>query len=235
MDSGSDNIELIILALIAAFIIFQLRKVLGSRTGYDGSDDEDQSSFDRHQAEEDNVVPIRRDKAGSSERRENDVPENEPSVGVKKDSPFYGVLCQIRDIDRTFTLDIFLDGAEYAYRMILEAFWKGDKTDLRNMLNKEVFAQFSKVIDDMKADRHHFDNKLMDVERIDLEDVSLTGTMAEITVRYVSHMVLSTKDEENRIMSGDVTEPVKVTDIWTFCRDVKSSDPNWTLVATRNG
>ncbi|WP_417320821.1 Tim44/TimA family putative adaptor protein [Emcibacter sp.] len=233
MDSGSENIELIILALIAAFIIFQLRKVLGSRSGYDGSDEDEKGTFEQRKDGEDNVVPIRRDKTRAGE--DDETESAGPSVGVKKDSPFYDALCQVREIDRSFTLDIFLDGAEYAYGMILEAFWSGNKTDLRNMLNKEVFEQFTKVIDDMKAAGHHFDNKLMDVERIDLEDVNLTGTMAEITVRYTAHMVLSTKDEENRIISGDVTEPVRVTDIWTFCRDVKSSDPNWTLVATRNG
>ena len=232
MDSGSDNIELIILAVIAAFIIFQLRKVLGSRSGYDGSDEEDRGTFERRQDKEDNVVPIRRDQPRGEDTETQEAP---PSIGVKKDSPFYDVLCQIRDIDRSFTVDIFLDGAEYAYGMILEAFWTGNKSDLRNMLNKDVFSQFDKVVDDMKASNHHFENKLMDVERIDLEDVSLTGSMAEITVKYTSHMILCTKDEENRIISGDVTEPVRVTDIWTFCRDVKSSDPNWTLVATRNG
>ncbi|MFC7048020.1 Tim44/TimA family putative adaptor protein [Emcibacter nanhaiensis] len=232
MDSGSDNIELIILAVIAAFIIFQLRKVLGSRTGYDGSDEEDNGTFERRQEKEDNVVPIRRDQAHAEDIESQN---KAPSLGVKEDSPFYGVLSQIQNIDRSFTVDTFLDGAEYAYGMVLEAFWTGNKKDLRNMLNKDVFGQFEKVIDDMQADKHHFENKLMDVERIDLEDVSLTGSMAEITVKYTSHMVLCTKDEENRIMSGDVTGPVRVTDIWTFCRDVKSSDPNWTLVATRNG
>ncbi|MDP7392163.1 MAG: TIM44-like domain-containing protein, partial [Alphaproteobacteria bacterium] len=33
---------------------------------------------------------------------------------------------------------------------------------------------------------------------------------------------------------GDPSASVRITDIWTFARDVNSSDPNWILVATRS-
>jgi len=235
MDSGSDNFLLIVLAFVAGFILLQLHRVLGKKTGYDGSDEKDEnqaygrrSTNHRDQAEEtDNVVTLDGD---HYEQR----PERDYHVGVKPDSPFYEPLKQIRQYDRDFSLSNFMDGAEQAYGMILNAFWSGDTGTLRSMLSKDVYTQFASAIDNMKSQNRHFDNTLNDVEKIDVEDVTLTGSMAELSMKFTSHMTLVTKDEEDRIIEGDATEPVSVTDIWTFCRDVKSSDPNWTLIATRN-
>tara|TARA_B100001939_G_scaffold342104_1_gene352706 strand:- start:2395 stop:3099 length:705 start_codon:yes stop_codon:yes gene_type:complete len=234
MENGSDNFELIILALVAAFIILQLRRVLGRKTGYDGSDEKDRKTYGRGMQEKDNVVPMRRDPLDPYGKKENSHAEENP-LGVKRDSPFYETLSKIREYDRNFSLHSFLDGAEMAYGMILQAFWSGDKTTLRNMLSKDVYGQFVRVLEDMQQKGLHFDNVLRDVEKIDLKEATLTGSVAELTLEFTSHMVLATKDSEGRIIEGDVTEPVRVVDIWTFCRDVKRSDPNWTLVATRNG
>ncbi len=59
-----------------------------------------------------------------------------------------------------------------------------------------------------------------------------TAATADITVRFESDIVRCVRDSENRVIEGDPSEPSRVTDVWTFSRDVGSADPNWTLVAT---
>lgn len=225
MDSGSENFELIVLALVTGFILLQLGRVLGKKTGYDGKDEEGDYEK-KHSApdEQDNVIPL----------HPGEEVYEEDNIGLPKTSPFYETLVKIHKFDRSFHLDIFLDGAESAYGFILDAFWKGDKSTLRSMLNRDVFEQFSNVVDGLKDQKQYVDNSLRDVEKIELEDASIEGSMVELSLKFTSHMVLVTKDEEERVVSGDTEKPVKVIDIWTFCRDVKSRDPNWTLVATRN-
>lgn len=103
------------------------------------------------------------------------------------------------------------------------------------MLSRQVFDQFDGAIESLEQKKAHHKNKVMDIEKIDLVDVTLTGSLAEVTVEFTSHMIMATCDEDNNILEGNADRAIKVSDIWTFCRDVKSTDPNWTLVATRTG
>ena len=57
---------------------------------------------------------------------------------------------------------------------------------------------------------------------------------ALVTVKYVSEQVNVTRELNGDVAEGDPSAAVKITDIWTFARNVSSSDPNWTLVATRS-
>lgn len=233
MQNDSDSLSLIILAFVAGFIILQLRRTLGRRDGYDGKDERDQNNpfkdnrSDRSDNNE-NVIPLR---TGYGE--ENEKPA-EPTidVGVKKSSPFYATLEKICKFDRSFTLPLFIDGAEYAYGMILNAFWTGDSKTLKNFLNRDVFAQFDDAVKAMKDDGKSFDNTLNDIEKIELVDASIEGSMAELTVKYSSHMTIAIKDDEGNVVEGDPEKVVPIVDVWTFCRDVKRNDPNWTLVST---
>jgi len=239
MQTETESVELIvILALVAVFILFQLRRTLGKKTGYDPTKDQpkdkdaaygDQNDDQRSQNnadDEDNVYPILPDAA-----------QVEPAVnlGLSKSSPFYAVIEKIHQIDPSFNVLSFFDGAEYAYGLVLNSFWNKDRKTLRSMLSRQVYDQFSGAIDDMEKKKLRHENRLMDVEKIDLLDVTLTGSLAEVTVEFTSHMIMSTRDADDRIIEGNADRAIKISDIWTFCRDVKSTDPNWTLVATRTG
>lgn len=233
MNNGSENTFLIILALIAVFILLQLRRTLGKKTGYDNSDKQQDiyernahpSEKDASYEKDDNVISLHPDQEEAGEK---------PNLGLSPTSPFYGAIEKIHAHDRSFSLRSFIDGAEQAYGIILNSFWQADKKTLRSMLSKEVFEQFSNSVDQLKDKKLQWENTIKDVEMIDLEEANITGSLAEVTLKFTSHMVLSSKDMDGNIVEGDAKRPVKVTDIWTFCRDVRSSDPNWTLVATRN-
>lgn len=237
MNSDSDNIFLIVIAFIAGFIILQLRRTLGRKDGYDGKDEQSaQNNFKKTSTKninvDDNVIPIHKDSIDNK-----DVPDRKAEskeIGISENSPFYDVLKKIKKFDNSFTVPNFLDGAEYAYGMILNAFWQGDTKTLRTFLNRDVFSQFEEAINDMKSQGHQFYNILHDVEKIELVDATIEGSMAEITLRYKSHMTVAIKDNEEKVVEGDLDKVLSITDIWTFCRDVKRGDPNWTLVSTSN-
>jgi len=236
MQTQSESFDLIIiLALVAVFILFQLRRALGKKTGYDPSKDQksDKNSPPHHrsaQNSDDNIVQIRPDAAPAVEA----IPPA-ANLGLSKSSPFYDIVEKISYFDHSFNMLGFFDGAEYAYGLILNAFWSKDRKTLRSMLSRQVFDQFDGAIASLEQKKAHHKNKVMDIEKIDLVDVTLTGSLAEVTVEFTSHMIMATCDEDENIIEGNADRAIKVSDIWTFCRDVKSSDPNWTLVATRTG
>jgi predicted lipid-binding transport protein (Tim44 family) len=229
MQTESESFELIIiLALVAVFILFQLRRALGKKTGYDPTKDQKDDSYQRpsRQMDEDNVIPLH-----------TDMEEPAPAVnlGLSKSSPFYSIIEKINQFDHSFNIRSFYDGAEYAYGLVLNAFWNKDRKTLRSMLSRQVFDQFDGVIGNLESRKLRSENKLMDIEKIDLVDANLTGSLAEVTVEFTSHMIMSTLDEDDKVVEGNGDKTIKISDIWTFCRDVKSADPNWTLVATRTG
>lgn len=228
-----DNLFLIIMALVAGFIILQLRRSLGRKGGYDGKDDKDPDrALQKKRKPQEIVTPIKNgleqdDYLTKKPRQNNDV-------GVPKSSPFYDTLEKINSLDNQFTLSTFIDGAEYAYGFILKAFWDGNCKTLGNHLSRDVLGEFEGVINDMKNTGKTFDNVLNDIEKIELEDASLNGTMAELIIRFNSHMTVVTRNDDGSVAEGDPEKVQPVVDIWTFCRDVARGDPNWTLVATSN-
>ena len=235
MNNDSESLSLIIIAFVAGFIILQLRRTLGRRDGYDGKDEEQKNNpFKENRPsgkpDADNIIPIH---GGPNDDDNSPQPtEGTQDIGVSPSSPHYKALEKISKIDRNFTLPNFIDGAEYAYGMILNAFWSGDINTLKNYLSKDVCAEFDGAINAMKEEGKHFQNELADVEKIELIDASIDGSMAELTVRYNSHMTIVIKDEEGNIVDGAEDKVAPIVDIWTFCRDVKRGDPNWTLVST---
>lgn len=230
MQNESESFELIIiLALVAVFILFQLRRTLGKKTGYDPTKDQDNNHHQRASRQEDdreeeNVIQFRPDL---------EKPETAVNLGLSPSSPFYGAIEKINQLDHSFNVRSFFDGAEYAYGLVLNAFWARDRKTLRSMLSRQVFDQFDGAIESLEKQNLHSENKLMDIEKIDFVDVNLTGSLAEVTVEFTSHMIMSTRDVDDKIIEGNADKTIRISDIWTFCRDVKSADPNWTLVATR--
>lgn len=240
MNNDSESLSLIIIAFVAGFIILQLRRTLGRRDGYDGKDEnqnknpfqdsQPKSAPEKKTPEADNVVPIRN---GISAEAIVENPVQKPmDIGVNPSSPHYSILQQINGFDRSFTLPSFFDGAEYAYGMILNAFWSGDIKTLKQFLSKDVCVEFDNAIKSMKEEGNVFENNLADVEKIELVDASIDGSMAELTVRFNSHMTIVIKDQDGNIIDGDAENVAPIIDIWTFCRDVKRKDPNWILVST---
>jgi predicted lipid-binding transport protein (Tim44 family) len=120
-------------------------------------------------------------------------------------------LLDIQLADRNFDTPKFLAGARQAYAQIVTAFAGGDRDALRPLLSHDVFAAFDAGITARTAPADAF-VKLHDAR---VAGAALHGRIAEITIAFAAEFVTG-----------------KLTDMWTFERNLDSSDPNWTLVAT---
>ena len=65
-------------------------------------------------------------------------------------------------------------------------------------------------------------------------EAELQGRTAFITIKFVSEQVNVVRDSDGEVVEGDPNHVTKITDIWTFARNTRSRDPDWTLVATRS-
>jgi predicted lipid-binding transport protein (Tim44 family) len=125
-------------------------------------------------------------------------------------APSNGLL-DIQLADREFDAPKFLAGAREAYVRIVNAFVKGEREELRPLLSPEVFAAFDAGI----AARTEPPAGLVKLQDGRISGSVLHGRQAEITVTFIAEFATG-----------------KVTDVWTFERNLDSTNPNWVLVAT---
>jgi predicted lipid-binding transport protein (Tim44 family) len=222
-------IEIVFLAAIAVFVLLRLRQILGRRTG-------NERRRDPFAAREQVATPASaKDKTKAPAIERGAGPDDKRArIGsiAPEGSALNQALTEIQLADRQFDIDRFVSGARTAYRMIVEAFAKGDKAALKPLLGEEVLAHFSAAIDGRARRGETMEFELVGVKEARITGARLDGRQAEITVSFTSEIVTVTKNSAGAVISGDPTTVVNVIDIWTFSRDVKSKSPDWLLCGT---
>ena len=211
------TVEIVLLAMIALFVGLRLYAVLGQRTGHE------QQPVTRPEA-----APEAAPAAAAPDVAANAA---EPSGLAYEQGAAAGIRAIVA-ADPGFDVARFIEGAQAAYKMVLEAFWKGDREELGHLTGAEVRAAFEESIDEREAAGHTLDNRLVAIERAAIEDARLDGRTAEIEVRFDAFVAAVTRDKEGELIAGSLSDAVPTNDIWTFRRNLASKDPNWLLVET---
>jgi predicted lipid-binding transport protein (Tim44 family) len=211
------TVEIVLLAMVALFVGLRLYAVLGRRTGH----------------EQQPVIRPAEAATGPELTPAADAgPDRAERAGlVYEDAAARGIRALIA-ADSSFDVARFLDGAQAAYRLILEAFWRGDEQELAQFVGDDVRASFSAAIAARAAAGHSIDNRLVSIERAVIEDAGLDGRTATIVVRFDADIAAVTRDREGEVVAGSLTDAVPTHDLWTFRRVLGSDDPNWLLVET---
>ena len=127
----------------------------------------------------------------------------------------------------------FREGAKGAYERIVTAFAKGDIATLRSLLGDEVYRSFASAIEQRQGRGETQETTLVGIKEAEIVEADLTSNrMAEVTVRFVSELVNATRDKAGQLVGGNPNAVEETIDIWTFARNLRSSDPNWQLIAT---
>lgn len=227
-------LDIIIFAMIAVVIVLRLRSMLGRRTGHERPRD----PFAIRRAEEtsgDKVVPLP-DRARPGRAGEPTVdlaadPLRALRAPANDESQPAG-LARIKAADPGFSAEGFVAGARAAFEIIVGAFAAGDADALRPLLSDEVFEKFRTAIVARAKAKETLQTTLVGVTSSSIIDGDMRGRDAVVTMKFVSEQINVTRDAEGRIVDGDPSAVSTVTDIWTFSRNTRSQDPNWTLIAT---
>jgi predicted lipid-binding transport protein (Tim44 family) len=228
---NSADIYTIIFLVLAVFIFFRLRSVLGTRTGNERPPSDPYSRREAappQPASNENVLTL----PPRGETRPPAVaPHGDAPAGA---APAPGGIDAIAAADPSFDRDQFLAGARAAYEMITSAFAAGDRATLQPLLSHDVFDAFSQVIAERQSNGHKADTTLVSIDETSIGDAELRGSTAQVTVRFVAKMANAVHDADGKLIEGSPDKIVEVTDLWTFARQVDARDPNWTLVATES-
>ena len=233
MDEFLDLPTLIVI-VVAIFVLFRLRSVLGTRTGNERPPLQRRKPAEAATADE-TVVPLRPRGAGNPELNDElrtRKLEAEIEQFAKNNPELANGLREVAGADPTFTPKSFLEGAKQAYEMIVTAFASGDRAMLKNLLEKDVFEGFQKAIADREAAGQKVDFTFVGLPKIDISDAEYDKKNVLVTVRFHAEVVSATRDKDGALVEGNADQVQTIADEWTFARNPKSRDPNWKVVAT---
>ena len=192
--------ELIIIAVVAAVVLYQLYAVLGRRVG---------------RQPEDVVQP-------ATVPRTTDADAFTPTtdLGVAPS----GVVA-IRARDPNFDPAKFVAGARQAYELIVTSFANSDRAGLERLVSPTVMTSFAAAMAKREAEGRSETVEFTNPPRADLESAEVAGDTARAKVRFLAEFRSRSKGPE-----GEAVDDRRTAELWTFERRFSSRDPNWTLV-----
>ncbi len=216
LKAAMDPVLLIFIAL-AAFVVFRLISVLGTRTGHEQQHDIE--GLQRAARSEASSSEAERGEAGA----EADAPSEEPVSDAAR---------ALREADPLFNEKEYLAGARGAYEMIVEAFAAGDLKSIRDFLSASVFETFKRAVEQRAEKGLTTDLKFVGIENAAIEKSEVRDGAMFATTSFASNQVRATRDSNGDVVEGDPNRIDLVKDRWTFSRKINSRDPNWILIAT---
>ncbi|MGV2105169.1 Tim44/TimA family putative adaptor protein [Agrobacterium vitis] len=229
---GSNDFVTLFFLVAAVLIFWQLRSVLGRRTGnekppkdpFAGRPDAASPA-----AEDARVVTLPRRDEADGEERQTAIDAYAPAG-----TPLNQQLRQVVEVDPSFVPKEFLNGARMAYEMIVTAFATGDRKSLKDLLSREVYEGFDAAITEREQRGEVMKSTFVGIDKAEITSAEVRGQEVQLTVRLVSQLISATYDSQGAVIEGDAESVGDVNDIWTFARDTRSRDPNWKLIATES-
>ena len=207
MNSFFPFLDIIILGLLALFLGFRLKNLLGDRSGY-GEDVNNLETYNEKKPDNNNVINLNKKKISG-----------EGLEVLKKGDP-------------NFSEEEFIIGAKQAFKIIIEAFVDSDVEKLKPLIDYELLKSFTKSISEREARQEKQFVDIISIIKLDIVNISLNDNVASISIKIESEQIKYTIDKNDKIIDGnkDVSEIIK--DKWVLERNISSNDPNWKLVET---
>ncbi len=223
------DLPTVIFALVALFVAWKLRSVLGMR-----HDSERPGGL---------TAPLRRVPSANPAVAQPDATLPAPVSqapadrwkGVAEANPgVWSGLDAIAAADRSFSPEAFLSGARVAYDMVVHAFAAGDSDALKSLMAPEAFGNFESAIHARVNAGHTLSTTVVSIDNATIASAALIGQTTRIGVRFLAKLASVTRDAQGDVVEGSPTTVVDHIDLWTFARDIRSRDPNWQLTATES-
>ncbi len=200
-------VDIIIFAIIAIFLVYRLKSILGQNS--DGN--EQNNKIDVGEKNFNNVVKLGRKQSDRNGTYQEDI--------IYKDDP-------------TFNEKDFLSGAQKFFEIVIDCFVKGDLKNIEMYIDDKLIKNFQLVIDDRLKEKESLQIDIIKMISIQIKDVKKLKNFLRISVLFESEQIKVLKDKKGKIIDGDPKKSITVKDLWTFEKKIQSKDLNWILVET---
>ena len=201
-------IDIIIFAIIAIFLVYRLKSILGQNS----EGNENNNKFDLDKKDFTNVVKLGNKKSSSKNTK------------INKDS--------ISTIYPSFDEKEFLKGAQTFFEMVIDSFVKGNLDDVKSFIDSKLVKNFQSVIDDRLEEGETLKIDIIKMNSIQIKDASERNNFLRVSVLFETEQIKVLKDKKGEIIDGDQKNNILVKDLWVFEKGIQSKDLNWKLVET---
>ena len=212
-------IDILILAMIAIFIINRLKNVLGKKTG------NEHDIVEKYSRGKTNFKESPPDQISKSNQKQKTVKD----VFFHNDPKINSDLRKIYNQDENFDSKEFLDGSKKAFEYIIKNYSEEKLEPLKNLLSSSIYKDFKSQIDERIKKSQNLDITIIGIKSAEIVNASLKSKIAIICVKFSSEQVQVIKDLEGKIVEGDNNQILSIDEKWSFSKNLKSKDPNWTL------
>ena len=228
-------VDIIIYGVVAAGLVFWLRSILGTRHG---EERERPSPLNASQDLPSDAAAFgatgqEPDKKSQSLRIGELAQSPKGAFGIENKTAENGLL-EIAKADKNFDIDFFAEAVQDVFVMIVEAFAKGDKETLEDLLRKDVYEAFEGAIEERKKSGEKLESEIHAIRKAHIISAMAQKDTAFITVRFLADETRVVRDENENIISGNPDKVSEMIDIWTFAHDLSGKDPRWLLIETRS-
>ena len=201
-------IDIIIFAIIAVFLVYRLKSILGQNS----DSNEQNNKIDIDKKDFTNVV-----KLGNRQSDVNDRNTNKDAIYSE---------------DPTFNEKEFLKGAQNFFEMVIDCFVRGDLKNIEMYVENKLIKNFQSVIDERLQEEETLKINITKMISIQIKDVKKLKNFLRVSVLFESEQIKVLKDKKGKIIDGDQKKSILVKDLWTFEKRIQSKDLNWILVET---
>ena len=204
-------LDIIIFAIIAVFLIYRLRNILGQNSENNSKD---------------NIL--------NAEGKKYTNVVNLSNENLKKDTKVKNNIEKIISADPYFNEQEFLSGAKTFFEMVIKCFVKGNLDDVKNYIDKKLLNNFQSAIDERLEENEVLTLNVTNINYIQIKNVEIIKNLIRISVLFETTQIKMLKDKNGKVIDGDQENDILVKDVWTFERNIKTKDLNWKLVETRD-
>ena len=208
MQNSFPYLDILIFGVIAIFLIFRLKNILGTKTGF----------------EETNINKKNQDKQFT----------NLVSLEAKKSDIENKEFNKILAVDPKFNVTDFLIGSKNFFEMVLNSFVSGNLENIKDFTKPSVLKSFKDAIDDRNKEDETLIIDLRSIKENKVIKSTVTKSSIKINVIYVSLQIRALMDKHEQIIDGNDKKEIIVKDEWVFERKIEDQNPNWTLIETKS-
>ncbi len=208
MQNSFPYIDILIFGVIAIFLIFRLKNILGTKTGFEKSNINEKTQDKQFT----NVVSLK--------SKKNDL----------NDKELNGIL----SVDPNFNINDFLSGSKNFFRMVLESFVSGNLENIKDFTKLSVLKSFKTAIDERNSEQETLIIDLKSIRENKITKVKITKSSIKLNVIFETFQIRALLDKNDKIIDGDSENEILVKDEWVFERKINNNTPNWTLVETKS-
>ena len=176
MQNSFPYIDILIFGVIAIFLIFRLKNILGTKTGFEEPKLKEKTQDKKFT----NVVSL---KSGR-----NDLNNKE--------------LNDILNVDPNFNINDFPSGSKNFFEMGLDSFVSGNLENIKNFTKPSVLKSFKTAIDERNSEKETLIIDLKSIKENKITKAAITKSSIKLNVIFESFQIRALLDKNDKVIDS---------------------------------